>query len=107
MNGREIRVSLAPVRIGEAQVRHVARLARLELTPEEIERMVHDLDSILGYVELLESVATDDVPPTTHPLDIPTPLRPDRASDPLPVESAVAAAPASEAGAFLVPKVIE
>ena len=95
------------MKISEQQVRYVARLAKLELSASEVARMVHDLDAILGYVDLLESADLAGVPPTAHPLDLETPLRPDVAGAPLSVEDAVASAPAHSDGAFLVPKVIE
>jgi len=95
------------VKIDEAQVRHVARLAKLELSADEVARMAHDLDSILEYVELLRAVDTTDVPPTTNPLELATPLREDRAEAPLPVDEAVRSAPAHDVGAFLVPKVLD
>jgi len=85
----------------------VARLAKLQLSGGELERMVHDLDAILDYVALLDEVATQDVPPTTQPLELETPLRVDEAQEPLPIDDVVRAAPAHDAGAFLVPKVIE
>jgi len=94
-------------RIDEKRVRYVARLAKLALSDDEVAHMVHDLDAILGYVELLGQVDTTDVEPTTQPLDLETPLREDRPQEPLALEDVVRAAPAHEAGAFLVPKVIE
>jgi len=95
------------VTIDETQVRHIAQLAKLELSSDEVARMVRDLDAILGYVGLLQTVATDHVPPTTQPFELETPLRPDRAQPPLSVDDVVRAAPAHDGAALIVPKVLE
>jgi len=89
------------------QVRALAELSKLELDAAEVERMRRDLDSILGYVEALDALDTRDVPPTTHPIELETPLRVDRIVGVLSVADVVRAAPAHEGGALCVPKVIE
>ena len=94
-------------RIAPSDVAHVARLARLALSEDEIASMTRDLEQILGHVEALEALDTEGVPPTAHGFDLATPLRPDRPADPFDPELAVANAPERQGSAFLVPKVIE
>jgi aspartyl-tRNA(Asn)/glutamyl-tRNA(Gln) amidotransferase subunit C len=69
--------------------------------------MRRELDAILKYVEALDALPTDDVPPTTHPLELETPMRADVVAGVLPVDAALAAAPARAGGAIVVPKVME
>jgi aspartyl-tRNA(Asn)/glutamyl-tRNA(Gln) amidotransferase subunit C len=88
-------------------VRSLAGLAQLELGADEIESMRRDLERILEYVEAVQALDTEGVPPTAHVLDLPTPLREDVARDPLPVEQAVANAPVHDRSSMIVPKVIE
>ncbi len=89
------------------QVRTLAELAKLELDAGEVERMRRELDAILAYVEALDALPTEGVPPTTHPLEHATPLRPDAVAGVLPVDAALAAAPERAGSALVVPKVIE
>ena len=93
--------------ITRGEVEHVVALARLSLTPSEIDRMAREIDAILGYVETLQGVATTGVSPTSHVIPLATPLREDRAGDPIAPELAVANAPQHEGSAFVVPAVIE
>lgn len=94
-------------RITREEVERVAGLARLELGPDEAQRMTGQLDAILDYVALLSAVDTTNVPPTSHAVPMATPLREDRPGIPLDAEDAVGNAPAREGSAFLVPKVID
>jgi aspartyl-tRNA(Asn)/glutamyl-tRNA(Gln) amidotransferase subunit C len=94
-------------RIDRAEVERIAELARLELAPDEAERMTAELAAILGYVEQLDALDTRAVEPTSHPLPLRTPLREDRAEPPLAPERAVANAPAHDGFAFVVPKVLD
>jgi aspartyl-tRNA(Asn)/glutamyl-tRNA(Gln) amidotransferase subunit C len=94
-------------RIGSAEVAHVAELARLALSPAEIEAMTRDLEQILTHVASLDALDTGGVPPTLHGFDLPTPLRPDRPVPAMDPELAVQNAPARQGTAFLVPKVLE
>lgn len=88
-------------------VRHVARLARIALAEGETEAQVEHFDRLLAMVSVLERAALDGVEPMHHPLDLAQPLRADEAA-PVPGDEALLAlAPDSEAGLFLVPKVIE
>ena len=88
-------------------VLYVARLARLRLSDEEVTRMQRDLDAILGYVDTLCELDTTGVPPTTHVLEIATPLRKDAVHDVLPVSEVVRNAPQHDENAMIVPKVLE
>jgi len=95
------------VKITAEVVAYLAELARLRLEPDEAERMQHDLEAILGYVEKLGEIDTSEVPPTAHVLDMAARLRADRVSGVLPVSEALRNAPEHTDGAMVVPKVIE
>lgn len=88
-------------------VLYIAKLARLELAESEVPRMQRDLDAVLGYVASLQALDTTGVPPTTHVLDIATPLRHDRIAGVLPVSEVVRNAPEHTESAMVVPKVLE
>ncbi len=94
-------------RITRDEARHVVALARLSLDADELSVMVRELDAILEYVETLEGVDTEGVPPTAHVIPLATPLREDRPCEPIDPLRAVANAPQSEGSAFVVPLVIE
>ena len=89
------------------QVRHIARLARLRLTAEEERRYAEQLSAILDYAERLKRVDTADVPATAGVQDLQAPLRPDTPRPSLPRERALANAPASADGMFLVPPILD
>ncbi len=95
------------MKISAETVLYIAKLAAVELSPSEVERMRRDLDAILGYVDKLAEVDTEGVPPTTHVLDIDTPLRADEVRDVLPVADVVRNAPDHTDSAMVVPKVLE
>ncbi len=85
----------------------MARLARIELTPEELQRFAGQLDGILAYVEKLKSAPTEGVPPTSHVLPLADVFREDETRPSLPVDAALSNAPDREGPFFRVPKVIE
>ena len=89
--------------ITREQVEHVAHLARLALTEEELERLLGQLDAILDAVSKVSELDLTDVPPTSHPLDLVNVLAEDVARPSLPREAALANAPQAEDGAFRVP----
>lgn len=89
------------------EVERVAHLARLRLSQEEAAAMASQLESILGYVELLDTLDTSQVEPTSHVIPLATPMREDRPEASYPPETAVANAPARDGSAFAVPKVLE
>jgi aspartyl-tRNA(Asn)/glutamyl-tRNA(Gln) amidotransferase subunit C len=94
-------------RISRDEVRRVAELARLSLDEAEAGALAAQLDTILGYAELLGAVDTEGVAPTAHPLPVRMLLREDRAETPLPPDEALANAPEREGSAFVVPKVLD
>jgi aspartyl-tRNA(Asn)/glutamyl-tRNA(Gln) amidotransferase subunit C len=94
-------------RIEPADLAHVAALARLALSEDEIASMSRDLEQMLEYVATLDRLDTEGVPPTAHGFELATPLRPDQPVEPLDPELAVANAPERQGTAFLVPKVLE
>jgi len=90
-----------------AEVEHVARLARLELSPAEKERMRSQLDVILGYIEKLQQADITDVPPTTHAVPLVNVMREDEVRPSYPVDAMLANAPEPEGDLFRVPKILE
>jgi aspartyl-tRNA(Asn)/glutamyl-tRNA(Gln) amidotransferase subunit C len=98
------------VKITEEQVRYVAGLANLNLSSDEIARMVHDLDEILTHIDKLNQVDTEGIEPMAQVLyeagETAT-LRDDQEVPPLGNELALANAPLAGSGCFKVPKVIE
>lgn len=93
--------------LDRAAVDHVARLARLDLTEDERERMQAELTQILGHAERIQELDLDGVPPTSHSLPLSNVLRPDVVTPSLPIEEALANAPEAEDGRFRVPRIIE
>ena len=88
-------------------VLHVARLARLELEGDEVERMERDLAKIIGYVEQLAELPTEGIPATAHVATERAPLREDQLVPGLDQERALAEAPRRAAGAFAVPGFVD
>jgi aspartyl-tRNA(Asn)/glutamyl-tRNA(Gln) amidotransferase subunit C len=88
------------------QVKHVARLARLALPPEKLEKLASQLESILEYVAKIDEVDTTGVEPMAHAAAVKNVLRQDVAEPPLPVEKVLANAPETDGPFFKVPKVI-
>jgi aspartyl-tRNA(Asn)/glutamyl-tRNA(Gln) amidotransferase subunit C len=93
--------------ITKETVLHVARLARLELTPEEVETMQRDLAKILGHVEELNQLDTSGVAETAHVAAERAPLRPDVRQGSLETERALTEAPRRAGGAFAVPGFVD
>jgi aspartyl-tRNA(Asn)/glutamyl-tRNA(Gln) amidotransferase subunit C len=89
--------------IDREQVLHVARLARLELSDDEVGRMADELSSVLGHLEKIGELSLDDVAPTSHVVEVDNALRPDVPVPCLPREVALAQAPAVQDDGFLVP----
>ena len=88
-------------------VRRIARLARIEVSAAEVERTRDQLNGILGFVEQLQAVDTAGVEPMAHAVDVVQRLRPDRVTEADRRAAFQAVAPETEAGLYLVPKVIE
>jgi aspartyl-tRNA(Asn)/glutamyl-tRNA(Gln) amidotransferase subunit C len=89
--------------IDREQVLHVARLARLELSDEEIERMAGELSHILEHVERISALDLDGVEPTTHVVALENVLRADEPRPSMPRERALEPAPDPADGAFRAP----
>ncbi|HKW95513.1 MAG TPA: Asp-tRNA(Asn)/Glu-tRNA(Gln) amidotransferase subunit GatC [Methylomirabilota bacterium] len=90
-----------------ADVEHVARLARLELSAEERERMRRELDGILSYIDKLRRLDTTGVEPTSHAVPLTNVMRDDTERPSLPQEDMLANAPDRHGELFRVPKIIE
>jgi aspartyl-tRNA(Asn)/glutamyl-tRNA(Gln) amidotransferase subunit C len=93
--------------LSERDVLHIAKLADLALTEDEVSRLRVDLGAILAHVEQLGELDTTDVPPTTHVAVREMPLRPDVAEPGLARDAATGAAPRVTDGAFAVPKFVD
>ena len=89
--------------IDREQVLHVARLARLELSDDEVERMAGELSSILDHVERISELDLEDVQPTTHVVELENVMRADEPRPSLPRKRALEPAPDPADGAFRVP----
>jgi aspartyl-tRNA(Asn)/glutamyl-tRNA(Gln) amidotransferase subunit C len=89
--------------ITREQVLHVAELARLALTEEELERLGGQLGAILEAVSKVSELDLSDVPPTSHPLDLVNVLAEDEPRPSLARDAALSNAPQPEDGAFRVP----
>ena len=89
--------------ISREEVLHVARLARLELSEPEVERMSDELSNILGHVEKVGEIDLEGVPPTSHVVEVGNALRADEPRPSLPRETVLASAPAVRDDGFEVP----
>lgn len=93
--------------ITQETVLHVAKLARLDLAPDEVARMQRDLDNILSYVEELSQIDTSNVPETAQVAVEAAPLRHDARRPGVENDLAMSQAPRSAGGAFAVPGFME
>lgn len=93
--------------VTKKDVNYVADLARLQLTKEEAESLVSDMNQILDYMTTLEEVDTSKVEPLEHVIDLEYRLRDDKAEEPLSHEDALKNAPDADSDYFRVPRVIE
>ncbi|MDX6438337.1 MAG: aspartyl-tRNA(Asn)/glutamyl-tRNA(Gln) amidotransferase subunit [Gaiellaceae bacterium] len=89
--------------ITREEVLHVAKLARLELTDDEVERLTEQLGAILEAVSKVSELDLSDVPPTSHPLEVVNAWAPDEPRPSLPLDDVFANAPAREGDLFKVP----
>lgn len=94
------------MRVEKHEIEKLAKLARLEVTPEEMEKLQGSLGDLLGYIDQLKQMKLDDVEPMTAVDDSPRPLRADVEQPMLPKEKALANAPAVNLEHFSIPKVI-
>ena len=89
------------------EVAHLARLARIALTPDEQERLAAQLDVIVSSVARVQEVAAADIPPTSHAVPLTNVFRPDENRPCLTRDDVLAAAPAAEDGRFRVPRILD
>jgi aspartyl-tRNA(Asn)/glutamyl-tRNA(Gln) amidotransferase subunit C len=89
--------------LDRAKVLHVARLARLELTDDEVERMASELSKVIDYIEKIRELDLEGVPPTSHVVDVVNALRADEPRPSLAAEVALRSAPEPLAEGFGVP----
>jgi len=88
-------------------VKYVAHLARLHLTPEEEQKFSAQLGQVLGYIEKLQQLDVSQVEPTAHAMPLVNVTRPDETRPSLPHDDALRNAPAQADGLFVVPKIVE
>jgi aspartyl-tRNA(Asn)/glutamyl-tRNA(Gln) amidotransferase subunit C len=88
------------------QVRHLATLARIALTEDEVNRLTGELGAIVSAVEKVGEVATPDVKPTSHPIPLGNVFRPDVVGDTLSTEQAMAGAPDHDGSRFRVTAIL-
>ncbi len=93
--------------LSPSEVAKIAHLARLQLSPDEEAAVTARLNDILGMIDRLQAADTTGTSPMAHPLDATQPLRDDVVTEQDRHEAYQAIAPATEAGLYLVPKVIE
>jgi aspartyl-tRNA(Asn)/glutamyl-tRNA(Gln) amidotransferase subunit C len=101
------KTTMAETKINVEQVQHVARLARLELTPEEEARLQVELSAILAYIDKLNELDTGEVEPTAQVGEPGTPTREDEVTNRPAPDEMLANAPAREGNFFKVPRIIE
>jgi aspartyl-tRNA(Asn)/glutamyl-tRNA(Gln) amidotransferase subunit C len=94
------------MKISKKQVEHVAHLARLTLTEEELEKMTGQLDNILSYIDKLNELDTDQVNPTSHVFSVCNAFRDDTVKESLPRNEALMNAPKQNGEMFQVPRII-
>jgi aspartyl-tRNA(Asn)/glutamyl-tRNA(Gln) amidotransferase subunit C len=95
-----------PDRISREDVAHVANLARLDLTDEDLDRYTEQLGDILAYAADVAALDTAGVPPTAHPLPLVNILRDDVVGPSLDRDEVLEQAPAAENGMFRVPRIL-
>jgi aspartyl-tRNA(Asn)/glutamyl-tRNA(Gln) amidotransferase subunit C len=91
----------------DIDVKYVAHLARLSLSPEEEQKIGAQLGNILGYIEKLKEVDVSGVEPTAHAFPLVNVTRPDEVRPSMSQEEALRNAPAQANGLFIVPKIVE
>jgi aspartyl-tRNA(Asn)/glutamyl-tRNA(Gln) amidotransferase subunit C len=97
----------AAMAITKETVEYVSHLARIELKPQELEKISGQLQAILDFIDTLKRIDIKDVPPTSHILPVNNVLREDKPVQSLSAENALMNAPGRRNSFFVVPKVIE
>jgi aspartyl-tRNA(Asn)/glutamyl-tRNA(Gln) amidotransferase subunit C len=95
------------VKITSATVLHVATLARLDIDPDQVDRLAAQIDGILDYVDTLNQVDTEGIAPTAHAVQLVNAFREDAPHPALEREAALSNAPEQENGQFVVPRIID
>jgi aspartyl-tRNA(Asn)/glutamyl-tRNA(Gln) amidotransferase subunit C len=93
--------------ISKEEIQHLADLAKIEITDTEADKYRDELGDIIDYAEKLDELDLEDVPATTHSIEIDAPLRDDNSEHRLSQDQALQNAPDSEDGQFRVPNVVE
>ena len=93
--------------ITREEVQHVARLARLQLTDQELEQMQVELDAILAYIDKLRVLDVEGVEPTSHAVPLVNVMRDDDLRPSFPLDEMLANAPDRDGDLFRVPRIIE
>jgi len=93
--------------LDKSEVEKIAHLARLHISEQDVDEVTKRITDILGLIDQMQSVDTDDVEPLAHPLDVVQRLRADEVTEQDRRDELQKLAPQSEEGLFLVPKVIE
>jgi len=93
--------------ITRPEVEHLARLARLDLAPEELDHYADQLDVILQSVARISEVAADDIPPMSHPIPMVNVFREDVVTGSLGRDEVLSGAPAAEDERFRVPRILD
>ena len=96
-----------PVSLSKEQIQHIAMLSRLRIGDDEVDDVVEKLSSIVDFVDQLQAAPTDEVVPMAHPLNMSQRLRADAVTEGNDRDHIQENAPSTEAGYYLVPKVIE
>ena len=91
----------------EIDIKHVAHLARISLSPEEEKKFGAQLGQVLGYIDKLKEVDVTGVEPTAHAFPLVNVMRPDEVRPSISNEEALRNAPAHANGLFIVPKIVE
>ena len=93
--------------LSRSEVEHVAYLARLGLTDEELDRLEGELNHLLDQYAILTELPTDNIPPTAQTIELENILRDDVARPSLPVEDVLANAPARQGDFIVVPAILD
>ncbi|CUU11190.1 MAG: Asp-tRNA(Asn)/Glu-tRNA(Gln) amidotransferase subunit GatC [Fimbriimonadales bacterium] len=89
------------------QMRHLAKLARLELDDAQLEALMAPINALMAHFEKLQALPLDEVEPTSHSIPVYNAFREDIVGTPLPREEALANAPEARDGLFIVPRIVE
>lgn len=92
--------------ISRDEVANLARLARIAMSDDELDHLASELDVILGAVARVQEVASNDIPATSHPLDVSNVVREDEVLPSLSPDEALAGAPAKDDQRFKVPQIL-